>query len=148
MKSVRIVTAVYLIIIISFVGCSTSNITVEAPPQGSRTIVCEVFYRSTSGQSLQSAPPISFSEGSDSETLTFDTMVFEARFQDDEYEGRALSIAVTDLDTGNDITRQLYQFDSQNPVENQFVGGHGFTGLNYVFQPGSSPEMQFFCRVQ
>ena len=148
MKSVGIVTTIYLIINLSLVGCSTSNITAEALSPGNRTIVCEVFYRSTSGQSLQPAPLISFSEGSDKETLTFDTMVFDAQFQDDEYEGRALSIAVTDLDTGSDITRQLYQFDQQNPVENQFVGGHGFTGLNYVFQPDSSAEMQFFCSVQ
>ena len=148
MKSVGIVTTIYLIISIALVGCSTPNITAEAPSPGNRTIVCEVFYRSTSGQSLQPAPLISFNEGSDKETLTFDTMVFDAHFQDDEYEGRALSIAVTDLDTGSDITRQLYQFDQQNPVENQFVGGHGFTGLNYIFQPDSSAEMQFFCSVQ
>ena len=148
MKSVGIATTIYLIIMIAFVGCSTSNITPEAPSSSNRTIVCEVFYRSTSGQSLQSAPLISFTKGSNSETLTFDTMVFEAHFQDDEYEGRSLSIAVNELDTGSEITRQLYQFDGNNPVENQFVGGHGFTGLNYVFQPGTSAEMQFFCSVQ
>ena len=148
MKSVWIATMINLIIILAFAGCSTSNITAEGPSPGSRMIVCEVFYRSTPSQSLQSAPLISFTEGSDSETLTFETMVFEAHFQDDEYEGRALSIAVTDLDTGSNVTRQLYQFDQQNPIENQFVGGHGFTGLNYVFQPDTSAEMQFFCSVQ
>jgi hypothetical protein len=148
MKSVLIATIINLIIIIAFAGCSTSNITAQAPSSVSSTIVCEVFYRSTPGQSLQSAPLISFSEGSDAETLTFDTMVFEAHFQDDEYEGRALSIAITDLDTGSDVTRQLYQFDRQNPVKNQFVGGHGFTGLNYIFQKDTSAEMQFFCSIQ
>lgn len=148
MKSVWIATMINLIIILAFAGCSTSNITAEESSPGSRMIVCEVFYRSTPSQSLQSAPLISFTKGSDSETLTFETMVFEAHFQDDEYEGRALSIAVTDLDTGSNVTRQLYQFDQQNPIENQFVGGHGFTGLNYVFQPDTSAEMQFFCSVQ
>ena len=133
MKSVGILTTIFLVICIVLAGCSISNISPEAPSPGNRTIVCEVFYRSTSSQSLQAAPLINFSEGSHSETLTFDTMVFEAHFQDDEYEGRALSIAVTDLDTGSDISRQLYQFDQQNPVENQFVGGHGFSGLNYAF---------------
>lgn len=148
MKSVVTATIIYLIIINALAGCSTSNITAEATSPGGNIVVCEVFYRSTSGQGLQAAPLISFAEGNHSETLTFDTMVFEARFQDDEFEGRTLSIAVTGLDTGGDITRQLYQFDRQNPVENQFVGGHGFTGLNYVFQPGSPAEMQFFCSVQ
>ena len=147
MKPVGITTVIYLLIIF-IAGCSNSNFITEAPPPGGSTIVCEVFYRSTSGQSLQAAPLISFTKGSDSETLTFDTMVLEAHFQDDQYEGRALSIAVSDLDTGSEITRQLYQFDQQNPVENQFVGGHGFTGLNYVFQPDTPAEMQFFCSIQ
>ena len=74
-------------------------------------------------------------------------MAFEAFYQDDEFEGRALSIVVVDLETGQEILRQLYQFDPQNPVENMFIGGHGFTGLNYVFHPGSNAEMQYFCSV-
>jgi hypothetical protein len=51
------------------------------------------------------------------------------------------------LDTGAEISRQLFQFDPQNPLENQFIGGHGFTGLNYLFHPDSAAEMQFFCGV-
>jgi len=75
-------------------------------------------------------------------------MGFQARFQDDQFEGRALSIAVTNLETGAEISRQLYQFDPQNPPENQFIGGHGFTGLHYVYHPGSEAEMQYFCSVR
>ena len=97
---------------------------------------------------MEAAPLIIFPEGNDRIVNQFETMVFEAQFQDDEYEGRALSIAVTNLDSGNEITRQLYQFDPQNPVENQFIGSHGFTGLNYVFQPDSSADMQFFCSLK
>ena len=148
MKSVEIATTIYLIIILALAGCSTASITESVPPPEGSTVVCEVFYRSDSSQSLQAAPIITFSEGNHSETLTFDRMVFAALFQDDEFEGRALSIAITDLNTEGDITRQLYQFDRQNPVENQFVGGHGFTGLNYAFQPGSFAEMQFYCSVK
>ena len=57
-------------------------------------------------------------------------------------------VRITDLESGDEITRQLYQFNPNNPVENQFIGGHGFTGLNYVFQLESPDEMQFFCSIK
>ena len=77
-----------------------------------------------------------------------DELLFEAWFQDDEYEGRALSIVVVNIETDAEIIRQLYQFDSQNPVKNQFMGGHGFTGLNYVFKPKATDEIQYYCSVE
>ena len=109
-------------------------------------VLCEVFYRPGTGQPLAAAIPITL-EGNERKGETFAAMAFEANSQDDEFEGRALSIVVADLETGREISRQLYQFDPQNPVENQFIGGHGFTGLIYVFHPGSAAEMQYFCSV-
>jgi hypothetical protein len=78
----------------------------------------------------------------------FENMVFEGWFQYDPFVGCALSIAVANLETRDEISRQLYQFDPQNPVLNQFIGGHGFTRLNYVFHPDSPAEMQYFCSVK
>ncbi len=148
MKLFGVAIAIYLLLALSLSGCSSPETVPEAPTSSEGTIVCEVFYRSSAVGSLEAAPLITFSEGSDLKVLEFDTTVFEAQLQEDDYEGRALRIAITDLASGDEITRQLYQFDTQNPVENQFVGGHGFTGLNYIFQPDSSAEMQFFCSVE
>jgi len=148
MKSLFTIITCILLMTLLISACSTPEITSEASPSGDSTIICEVFYRPGAGVGLEAAPEISFTEGNELKIHEFETMVFEAQFQDDEYEGRALSIAVTNLDSGNEITRQLYQFDPQNPVENQFIGGHGFTGLNYVFQPDSSAEMQYFCSLK
>ena len=134
---------VMILLASAVLGCTSAGFS----SKGS-TIICEVFYRSTAGQSLEAAPLMTFSGGNVQQTHEFEDMAFEARFQDDEFEGRALSIAVTDLKTGSELTRQLYQFDAENPVANQFIGGHGFTGLNYVFHPDSSAEMQYFCSVQ
>ena len=138
-------TIIALILLISFltVGCSRAGTSSETS-----TIVCEVFYRPTAGQGIKAAPQMTFTGGNAQQSQEFENMAFEARFQDDQFEGRALYIVVTDLETGAELTRQLYQFDAENPVENQFIGGHGFTGLNYVFHPHSSAEMQFFCHVQ
>ena len=148
MKFVGVIITINLLLAVSLSGCSSPETAPDALPSGQGIIVCEVFYRSSSGEGLEAAPLITFSEGNDLKAVEFDTMMFEAQFQDDDYEGRALRIVVTDQDNGDEITRQLYQFDKQNPVENQFVGGHGFTGLNYIFQSDSSAEVQFFCSVK
>ena len=129
-------------------GCAATNAGPEAGAAGDGTIVCEVFYRSTASGSMDAAPAIIFAGGSQQQGHQFDDMAFEARFQDDPFEGRALAIAVIDLDSGKEISRQLYQLDPQNPLENQFIGGHGFSGLNYVFHPDSAAEMQYFCSLQ
>ena len=133
MKSMGMAAACITILILFISGCASLQTAGEADAPVDGTIVCEVFYRPSVGTGFESAAPIHFSEGNDQKVHTFKTMTFEAQFQDDEYEGRALSIAVTNLENGAEITRQLYQFDSQNPVENQFIGGHGFTGLVDVF---------------
>jgi hypothetical protein len=137
-----------LMLLILITGCRPNDAVPSAASTASGTIVCEVFYRSTTGAGLESAPEISFSGGTEEQSRTFTNMNFNARFQDDDFEGRALSIAIMDLDNDAEISRQLYQLDPQNPLENQFIGGHGFSGLNYVFHPDTSAEMQYFCSVK
>jgi hypothetical protein len=111
-------------------------------------IVCEVNYRKGGEQSFEPAPLIQFAGGTEMQSHAFDELLFEAWFQDDEFEGRALSVVVVNLENDQELIRQLYQFDAQNPVENQFVGGHGFTGLNYVFKPKATDEIQYFCSIK
>jgi pantothenate kinase-related protein Tda10 len=36
--------------------------------------------------------------------------------------------------------------DDSDP-QNQFVGGRGFTGLHYSYQPNSGAELQFWCEA-
>lgn len=71
-----------------------------------------------------------------------------AHYQDDQFEGRTLVIAVNAVDTERQLNGQLYQMDRQQGTRNQFVGGHGFTGLAYVYHPESQAELQYFCDVQ
>jgi hypothetical protein len=130
------------------VGCTFTEKNSRVDSSGVIIVICEVFYRPTKSQSLEAAPQIAFTEGDEQMTHEFEDMAVEVRFQDDQFEGRALYIVVTNLDTGSEISRQLYQFGPENPTENQFIGGHGFTGLNYVFHPDSSAEMQYFCSVK
>jgi hypothetical protein len=129
-------------------GCSLGGSGVDLRSSKEFGITCEVFYRPDSGASLSPAPVIMFKSGSDHKYLVFDDMTFIARFQDDQFEGRALFIKVTGVDESLEFSRQMYQFDRENPPENQFIGNHGFTGLIYVFNPQTSSEMQYYCNIQ
>ena len=74
-------------------------------------------------------------------------MAFAATFLSDVGEGQSLSIVVSNSTTGAELTRGLYQLDPQIGLRDQFIGGHGFTGLAYVYHPASGSEVQYFCLV-
>jgi hypothetical protein len=110
------------------------------------TVLCEVFYRSAAsapfGESI-----LTLSTAGDQQSLAFDDMAFAATFLSDAGEGQSLSIVASDLNTGTELTRTLYQFDPQAGLSDQFIGGHGFTGLAYVYHPDSGSEVQYYCRM-
>jgi hypothetical protein len=137
-----------VLLVLMLAGCSMSGDGVDLRSSKEYGVTCEVFYRPAAGQALSPAPVIMFKSGSDHKYLVFDDMTFNARFQDDQYEGRALFLNVTGVHQSEEFSRQMYQFDGQNPPENQFIGGHGFTGLIYVFNPKTSSEMQYFCNIE
>ena len=107
-------------------------------------VSCEVFYRPAASAAFDEST-LTLSTAGAQESLTFEDMGFEATFLSDAGEGKSLAIAVTDLAAGAELSRGLYQLDSQKGLANQFVGGHGFTGLAYVYHPSSGSEVQYFC---
>jgi hypothetical protein len=52
---------------------------------------------------------------------------------------------VSNAANGAELARGLYQLDPVGGLDDQFIGGHGFTGLAYVFHPDSGAEIQYFC---
>jgi len=143
MKSGNVIVLAFFFVAL-LAGCGHNN---PAKSSGPLNITCEVFYRATAGVPLEAAPLLSLPGKMDRHFLDFDDLSFEARFQNDPFEGQALNISITDRITGAEITKHLYQFDGQNQPRNQFIGGHGFTGLTYVFHPASSAELQYFCNL-
>jgi len=149
MKSQKHLPYLLLLVMVALVSCTLIRSEDAGLTSGSTyTFSCEVFYRSSAGGPLEAAPVDPLTEHDDQSVIDFEYLAFEARYQVDAFEGRALYISVVDLDTGSEVSRQLYQFDSQNPPGNHFIGGHGFTGPNYVYHPNSPAEMQYFCSVQ
>lgn len=56
------------------------------------------------------------------------------------------SLVVHFFDPKNQITTILYQF-ADKPV-NRLAGGHGSTGLHYIYHPESEAELQFWAVVK
>lgn len=110
-------------------------------------IECQVFYRPSIPNSLEGTT-ITLEEDHARETISFAEMTFQAQYTVDQGEGRSLSILVADAGTGEEIVRHLYQIDSAKGLSNQFVGGHGFTGLAYFYHPTSTAELQYFCQAR
>lgn len=110
------------------------------------TITCQLFYRPSPGVPFEESG-LTLSTTGDQQSLTFDDMAFAATLLSDVGEGQSLSILVSGSDTGAELARGLYQFDPQAGLRDQFIGGHGFTGLAYVYHPLSGSEVQYFCGV-
>jgi hypothetical protein len=110
------------------------------------SVTCEVFYRPSPGAPFAEST-LTLSTAGAQESLTFENMRFGATFLSDAGEGQSLSIVVSDSNTGDELTRGLYQLDPQSGLQDQFIGGHGFTGLAYVYHPTSDSEVQYFCGV-
>jgi hypothetical protein len=142
----KILTVLICITLLTGCGAGKSETVIKSSEQ--IRITCEVFFRPSAGTPLEASPELSFEGGNKRQSVDFESLSFEAIFQDDPYEGRALKINISTLDGRKTVVSQLYQFDSQNPPINQFVGGHGFTGLVYVFHPDSAAEMQYFCNLR
>ena len=146
--SKRLVLAGLLIgVTVLLVGCSPSPEEAGGQSVVPVSIDCRVFYRPSVTESL-SESAITLTTSGDHEIIEFDDMEFNAQYWDDQFEGRSLLISVASPDTGDEVVRQLYQMDRGKSLINQFIGGHGFTGLIYVYHPSSTAELQCFCEAR
>jgi hypothetical protein len=149
MKHSKQSVLISLLIGITVLSASCSSSPEEASRQSVDpvSIDCRVFYRSSVTKHL-SETAITLTTNGDHKIIAFDDMEFNAQYWDDQFEGRSLLISVTSSDTGNEVVRQLYQMDRGKRLINQFIGEHGFTGLIYVYHPGSTAELQCFCEAR
>ena len=136
-----------LILIIFATSCSSPSTPDVGGGAIEGSINCHAFYRLTPGEGLTEAPNMALSMEGDLEFIKFENMEIRAQTFADQFEGQSLSIAITNLDDNTELNRYLYQLDQSKGLSNQFIGGHGFTGLNYIFHPVGEAEMQFFCDV-
>lgn len=113
----------------------------------SSTITCTIAYRSSVERGIEREENITFTDSDAEQSVTFADMVFHAVYSTGEEDNeRALRLWVTKGEDTAVTQSTLYQLPIDSGPENQFVGGHGFTGLNYSYHP-SGAEMQFWCEA-
>jgi hypothetical protein len=117
----------------------------QAAPARAEVITCHVAYRGNPGGPIEREEVLTLADENGEGSLLFVEMAFHASYRagipDNE---RALRIEITPPEQQTAITTQLYQLQVDRGPANQFVGGHGFTGLTYVYSENGA-ELQFWC---
>jgi len=129
----------------------------EATIPKAETISCTAAYRASVAQDIEREETILFSGTDAEQSIAFTDMVFHAAYRAGEADNeRNLRVWVTDVGEERAPSEAavavyhstLYQLPINSGPQNQFVGGHGFTGLTYSYQPDSGAELQFWCEVE
>jgi hypothetical protein len=105
-------------------------------------ISCHVFYRDTVEESPDEGETVTLVSDGDETRVERARLTFLARYSDDGFEGRSLSIHVTQGERS--VTSHLYQLRRDAAPVNEFQGGQGFTGLAYAYSADGA-EMQHWC---
>lgn len=114
------------------------------------SLECYVAYRSSVTVGIEREETLTFSAADDTQVLTFSQLKFQAQYGAgaEPWAERSLRVSITPTDREAELTAQLYQISKTEALQNQFIGGHGFTGLHYVYHPDSGAELQYWCVAQ
>lgn len=110
-------------------------------------IVCTAAYRSSVEVGIEREETLTFTDADAEQSVAFAEMTFHAAYRagvaDNE---RNLRVWVTGSEDAL-LHSTLFQLSPDSGPQDQFVGGHGFTGLNYSYVPDSTAELQYWCAV-
>lgn len=109
-------------------------------------ITCSTFYRADVTKSLRDGPVLQFDQPQQSETATFDELVFTGEHLNDDFDARSLNVYVSEPGRKHPLFQQLFQMEKNAAPENIFgTTGQGFTGLLYAYSTNGA-ELQFVCK--
>lgn len=117
---------------------------------GGGSIRCTYAYRPTDASSDAPAAPPELEERTlhvgpaEGARETLGRLTLSARFASSESEGNSFSLTASSGEA--QVLSALYQFGGGLP-QNQFAGGHGFTGLLYFTHPTQGGDYQAFCEM-
>ncbi len=132
----------FLVVFCLLVACTPGSTSVPR----ANTITCQTAYRSATGVPIEREETLTFKDSDGVESITFAELIFHAQYSSGQMNNeRALRLWVTESGQDDELLSQLYQLPADAGPQNQFIGGHGFTGLNYAYHPRSGAELQFWC---
>ena len=111
------------------------------------SVECNTAYRSSVTVGIELEQTLELSSADNTKSVDLGDLRFGAIYFDGEFsgEGRFLKVTVSSIEDDREVTSQLYQLSKTKPPQNEFHGGHGFTGLSYAYHPTSSSEVQYWC---
>jgi hypothetical protein len=112
-------------------------------------VECHTAYRSSVTVGIELEQTLELSSIEKTQSADLGDLRFSAIYFDGEFsgEGRFLKVSVFSIEDDREVTSQLYQLSKTEPPQNEFHGGHGFTGLSYAYHPNSQSELQYWCVV-
>lgn len=153
-------SAAWFLASLTFVACGTASPGGAPAAQPSddsgdqlQRIDCHVAYNPHKGG--KSADLSVIAEGSQKDSVRFGQMSMRISYFDDGFESPAFNAVVKSTRARKDISARLYQLERTNEQQgaqaqkpkNEFVGGHGFTGLAFEFDTDSRAQLQYFCEA-
>jgi hypothetical protein len=138
----RRVPLLSLVLVLLAACAATSE---QATPARAEAITCNVAYRGNAGGPIEREEMVTLADENGEGSFAFGELEFRAFYSagipDNE---RTLRVTVAPPGREASISTHLYQLQVDSGPVNQFVGGHGFTGLNYVYSENGA-EVQFWC---
>ena len=128
-------------------GCTNGSSTGGTPAKTGK-IVCYAAYRASVTVPIEREETITFTDSDAQQSISFADLDWHAQYGTGELDGeRGLVLWVTATVQPDRLISQLYQLPLESGPQNQFRGGHGFTGLNYAYHPESGAELQYWCEA-
>ena len=135
-----------LLLTISATACAANAKDPDFGPRASE-IQCHTAYRSNPGGPIETETEVTLTDSDGQQDANFGDLDFHAQYGDGQGDGeRSLRLGVSPAGKSDTLTSILFQLPLDGGPQNQFVGGHGFTGLHYVYHPDGA-ELQFWCQV-
>lgn len=134
-----------------FIGCiallPACTPTPTASPRAT-SISCHTAYRSSPNIAIEHEDSIIFDDSDERRAAPYADLTFHAQYSSGEMNReRTLRLWVTEAGQTAELFSQLYQLPQNSGPQNQFIGGHGFTGLNYTHHPTTEAELQYWCNA-
>jgi hypothetical protein len=113
------------------------------------SVECHTAYRSSVTVGIELEQTLELSSAENRQSIDLRDLRFAGIYFDGEFsgEGRFLKVSVSSIEDDREVTSQLYQLSKTESPQNEFHGGHGFTGLSYAYHPNTQSELQYWCVV-
>ncbi|MCU0486919.1 MAG: hypothetical protein MUC85_12510 [Anaerolineales bacterium] len=155
MKHILLKLGLFLILAGLFSACSQPALPTPVPTNPAPvSIDCHAFYRASVNEMGGWTRNLILTREDSQKTVEFPDLVFRVylleEYVSDESGNSSSNVGIkiwVFLPGENDELLGLLYQDIEIPDVTAYVaaGGHGFTGLHYVYNPTSRAELQFWC---